>query len=98
MALRDADGLASDGDTEYFIRVLNDRPPDVRILHPAGDRQVTALEEITIEARADDDYGVGAFDLVYSVRGAGEKAVPFEGKRAPLSVTGRHTLYSRSSG
>ncbi len=98
VALRDADGLASDGDTEYFIRVLNDRPPDVRILRPAGDRQVTALEEITIEARADDDYGVGAFDLVYSIRGAGEKAVPFEGKRAPLSVTGQHTLYLEELG
>jgi hypothetical protein len=98
VALTDADGLASDGDTEYFIRVLNDRPPDVRILRPAGDRQVTALEEITIEARADDDYGVGAFDLVYSVRGAGEKAVPFAGDRASLSVTGRHTLYPEELG
>ena len=98
VALTDADGLASDGDTEYFIRVLNDRPPDVRILRPAGDRQVTPLEEITIEARADDDYGVGAFDLVYSVRGAGEKAVPFEGDLASLSVTGRHTLYLEDLG
>jgi len=98
VALTDTDGLASEGDTEYFIRVLNDRPPDVRILHPAGDRQVTALEEITIEARADDDYGVGAFDLVYSVRGAREKAVPFEGDRGSLSVTGRHTLYLEELG
>jgi hypothetical protein len=98
VALTDTDGLASEGDTEYFIRVLNDRPPDVRILRPAGDRQVTALEEITIEARADDDYGVGAFDLVYSVRGAREKAVPFAGARGSLSVTGRHTLYLEELG
>ena len=41
VALTDRDGLTSDGDTEYFIHVLNDRPPDVRILRPAGDRQVT---------------------------------------------------------
>jgi hypothetical protein len=93
VALTDGEGLRSAGDTEYFIHVLNDRPPDVRILRPAGDRQVTPLEEITIEARADDDYGVGAFDLVYSVKGGESKAVPFEGDRAGLSVTGRHTLY-----
>ena len=37
IALNDADGLSNDGDTEYFIRMLNDRPPDVRILRPAGD-------------------------------------------------------------
>jgi hypothetical protein len=98
VALADDDGLTSDGETEYFIHVLNDRPPDVRILRPAGDRQVTPLEEITIEARADDDYGVGAFDLVYSVRGAREKAVPFEGVRDPLSVTGRHTLFLEDLG
>jgi Domain of unknown function (DUF4175) len=93
VALTDRDGLASNGETEYFIHVLNDRPPDVRILRPAGDRQVTRLEEVTIEARADDDYGVGSFDLVYSVRGGKEKAVPLSGERSPLSVTGRHTLY-----
>jgi hypothetical protein len=93
VALTDGDGLTSNGDTEYFIHVLNDRPPDVRILRPAGDRQVTRLEEVTIEARADDDYGVGSFDLVYSVRGGTEKAVPLSGERSPLSVTGRHTLY-----
>ena len=93
VALTDGDGLRSTGETEYFIHVLNDRPPDVRILRPAGDRQVTPLEEIAIEARADDDYGVGAFDLVYSVRGGASKAVPFEGDRAGLSVTGRHTLF-----
>ena len=93
VALTDRDGLASNGETEYFIHVLNDRPPDVRILRPAGDRQVTRLEEVTIEARADDDYGVGSFDLVYSVRGGAEKAVPLSGERSPLSVTGRHTLY-----
>jgi hypothetical protein len=93
VALTDRDGLVSNGETEYFIHVLNDRPPDVRILRPAGDRQVTPLEEVTIEARADDDYGIGAFDLVYSVRGGAEKAVPLAGERSPLSVTGRHTLY-----
>jgi hypothetical protein len=59
IALADGDGLANPGDTEYFIRTLEDRPPDVRIVRPASDRQVTPIEEIPIEARADDDFGVG---------------------------------------
>ena len=31
VALVNADGLRSNGDTEYFIRLMDDRPPDVRI-------------------------------------------------------------------
>jgi hypothetical protein len=98
VALADHDGLTSPGDTEYFIRVLTDRPPDVRILRPAGDRHVTPLEEVTIEARADDDYGIALFDLVYAVRGGAERTVPFEGERSALTATGRHTLHLEDLG
>ena len=75
--LADTDGLSSDGDTEYFIRVMDDRPPDVRILRPAGDQQITPLEEVAIEARADDDYGISRFELVYAVAGGQARTVPF---------------------
>ena len=81
VALADLDGLENAGDTEYFIRTLDDRPPDVRILRPAGDKQVTALEEVQIEARADDDYGIAAFDLVFQAPGGKEKVVPVPRQR-----------------
>src|SRR5690606_27039729 len=73
VALADTDGLTSDGETEYFIRTLLDRPPDVRIVRPAGDRQVTPLEEVAIEAEADDDFGIQRFDLVVQRAGEAEK-------------------------
>jgi hypothetical protein len=76
--LADTDGLHSSGETEYFIRLMDDRPPDVRILRPSADQQITPLEEVPIEARADDDYGIAKFELVYSVSGAAEHVVPFE--------------------
>jgi hypothetical protein len=91
--LTDADGLQNTDDPEYFVRMLDDRPPDVRIVRPAGDRQVTPLEEIEIEARADDDHGIAGLDLVYGVRGGRERAVPLGGDGTTLSVTGRHTIY-----
>lgn len=75
--LSDSDGLRAAGDTEYFIRLMDDRPPDVRILRPSRDQQITPLEEVAIEARADDDYGIAKFDLVYSVSGGPEKVIPF---------------------
>jgi len=75
--LFDTDGLQGTGDTEYFIRLMDDRPPDVRILRPSRDQRITPLEEVSIEARADDDYGISTFDLVYSVSGGPERVVPF---------------------
>ena len=78
VTLADADGLKTDGDTEYFIRLMDDRPPEVRILRPAGDQQITPLEEVAIEARAEDDYGIASLELVYSVPGGVTKTVPFE--------------------
>jgi hypothetical protein len=92
IALNDRDGLASEG-TEYFIRMLNDRPPDVRILRPAGDQQVSPLEEIAIAARADDDYGVQSLELVIKSSNGRESVVPLGQPITGSSAFGAHTLY-----
>ena len=95
IGLEDIDGLPSPEGTQYFVRVLDDRPPDVRIMRPAGDRQVTKLEEVAVEARADDDHGISSLELVYAVKGRGEKVVPFHrsAKLPSTSVNGTHTLF-----
>jgi hypothetical protein len=76
--LTDGDGFVSRDEAEYFIRLMDDRPPDVRILRPSADQEITPLEEVAIEARADDDYGISRFELVYAVAGGAEHIVPFE--------------------
>jgi hypothetical protein len=76
VGLLDPDGLRSEG-IEYFVRVMDDRPPEVHILRPSGDTQIMPLEEVPIEARADDDFGIASLDMVYSVSGGPEKIVPF---------------------
>jgi hypothetical protein len=93
ITLADRDGLSSDGDTEYFIRVLDDRPPEVHVTKPAGDRAVTRLEEVDIEAQADDDHGVERLELVYGVRGGDEHTVALDIPPHGTSVTARHTLF-----
>ena len=93
VALADADGMKSDGDTEYFIRILDDRPPEVHVVRPASDRRVTRLEEVEIAAEAQDDFGVAALDLVYAVRGGVEKVVPLGIPPRSTSVSGRHVIY-----
>jgi hypothetical protein len=92
IALADADDLRSDGNTEYFIRVMEDRPPDVRILRPDGDQEITPLEEVAIEARAEDDHGVARMDLVYSVAGRPSKVVPLNGAGTETVKTARYVL------
>jgi hypothetical protein len=92
VALNDVDGLRNDGDTEYFIRMLNDRPPDVRILRPAGDKQVSPLEEVVIEARADDDYGVRSLELVIKANTGREKVVPLAAGTEAVAA-GQHTVF-----
>jgi hypothetical protein len=87
------DGLASTDDTEYFIRVMDDRPPEVRIMRPAGDQQITPLEEVAIEARADDDHGITRFELVYAVAGRSPKVIPFDRATGnDQSKVGTHVL------
>ncbi len=93
VALADAEGMSSRGETEYFIRILDDRPPEVHIVRPASDRRVTRLEEVEIAAEAQDDFGVGALDLVYSVKGGPEKVVPLGIPPRSTSVTGRYLMY-----
>jgi hypothetical protein len=98
IALVDAEGLGNDAGTEYFIRVVADRPPDVHISKPASDRQVTPLEEIDVEAQADDDYGLERVDLVYAVRGEMEKIVPLAIPKQATTATVRRTIYIEDLG
>jgi hypothetical protein len=93
VALADRDGMKSTGDTEYFIRILDDRPPEVHVVRPASDRRVTRLEEVEIAAEAQDDFGISALELVYAVRGGKERVVPLGIPPRSTSVTGRYVLY-----
>jgi hypothetical protein len=98
IALVDAEGLGNDAGTEYFIRVVADRPPDVHISKPASDRQVTSLEEVDVEAQVDDDYGLDRVELVYAVRGESEKVEPLSIPRHATTATVRHTIYLEDLG
>ena len=97
VTLDDGEGLASEGDTEYFVRVMEDRPPDVRILRPGGDAKVTRLEEVVIEARADDDFGLARFELVYAPKGGSERVIPLSTRGAARRRRASTRCSSRTS-
>jgi len=89
------DGRMVSASPEYTIDVLADLAPTVAISEPGRDAAVSAIEEVFIEAQADDDYGVGDLRLVYSINGEREDTVSlFSGGGEPLQeVSAGHTLF-----
>jgi hypothetical protein len=65
---------------DYFIEARKDAPPTVRITRPGRDAKVNPIEEVSVAVDAQDDFGLTAVDLHYSVNGGAEKTVPLPGK------------------
>jgi hypothetical protein len=58
---------------DYFIAAAPPNPPQVAIARPQNNYRASPIEEVTITAHAEDDYGLSALDLHYSVNGGPEK-------------------------
>lgn len=83
----------------YRIDLLDDVGPTVVITRPGRDAQATSVEEVFLEARASDDYGIRSMELVYRVNGGEEKAVSLYGAgRRMREVTAGHTLFLEELG
>jgi hypothetical protein len=79
---------------QYTLDVLTDQSPTVSIAKPGRDTSASPIEEVFVEARAEDDFGVRDLELVYSVNGAAEKSIRlFDGKNRLAEVTAGHTFY-----
>jgi len=92
--LQGPDGRMVTGSLDYTIDVLPDRPPTVRMTKPGRDIKVMSVDEVFTEARAEDDYGVARLELVYSVNGADERAVPLHAATARVirDIAAGHTF------
>lgn len=90
-----ADGTFVSASPEYTIDLLADQPPGISITRPGRDTPASPIEEVYLEAEADDDYGIDELLLVYSVNGGAEDTVAmYSSSGRPLStVTAGHTLY-----
>ena len=91
---RDADGLRNPAGIDYFIRAIADMPPAVEILRPGGDREITPLEEVVVEARAEDDFGLRRFELVYGLPGRPERVVDLQQDDGAPRATASHTIFA----
>ncbi len=89
------DDLWVAGAPDYRIDVLHDQGPSISFTRPGRDTQASAIEEVFIEARADDDLGVAEILLVYSVNGGPSDTLRIhDSGGAPLTeVTAGHTVF-----
>ena len=72
-------GEKVDASPQYTIDVLDDQPPSVSFAKPGRDTSASPVEDLFVEARADDDFGVKQLQLLYSVNGGAEKTVSLFG-------------------
>lgn len=88
------------GSPQYTIDALSDQGPLVSFSTPRRDVTATPIEEVFVEAQADDDFGVRDLQLVYSVNGSPEKTVRlFGGPGKPAKdVSAGHTFYLEELG
>jgi hypothetical protein len=88
-----------DASPQYTIDVIDDQAPAVHFTKPGRDTQATPVEELFLEARADDDYGIRSLQLFYSVNGGASKTINLFGGGKPLNeVSAGHTIYLEELG
>ena len=89
----DLAGLESQEPLDYFIRAIEDAPPELSLRRPGRDQEVMPLEEVVLEVDASDDYGLSEFTLNYSVVGSDEVEVDFLSEANIRSVSGSELIY-----
>jgi len=92
----DSEGRKIENPMEYLIRAIPDSPPKVSVTMPGRDLKVMALEEVTINAAAQDDFGLTNFALSYSIAGGDAQNVYFldaAKQHGSPAVDGRTIIY-----
>lgn len=87
------DGTLQPASPDYAIEVLSDQPPSVTIVKPGRDSKVNPIEEVYTEVRGEDDYGLRALEVVYSVNGGEEQVVSLYDGRGSKEMVAGHTFF-----
>jgi hypothetical protein len=92
--LRGVGGTTVVASPDYVIDVLADQPPSVTFVTPGRDVSVTMVDEVFVELRAEDDYGLRSAELVYALNGGPERTVAlYDGSGRRSQITAGHTFY-----
>ncbi len=77
---------------DFFIEARKANPPQISLVHPRGDYRALPIEEVTLSAKASDEYGLKGVDLHYSVNGGPEVTVDLLKQKGAKQADGSTTL------
>ena len=88
------------GSPDYLVEPLDDQPPGVRISEPGRDTRLSPIEELYVEVEAEDDFGLGRVELLYSVNGGEESSRVLHGaaRGGTTQISGGHTFFLEEFG
>lgn len=75
LELLDEQGRGNVTKEEFVIRVLPNKPPELKLTFPGRDVRVSPLEETDVQGTVWDDYGVTLFGISYAMAGGDEQQV-----------------------
>ena len=67
---------------KFVLNVLENRPPDLKLLAPGRDIDASPIEEIQMSASAWDDFGLKSFGVSYEIPGGKSDELELEQKQA----------------
>jgi hypothetical protein len=78
---------------DFFIEARKANPPQISLVRPGrGDYHASPIEEVTVSAKATDEYGLNDVALHYSVNGGPESTVDLFHKKGEKQADGATTL------
>lgn len=91
--LIDREGRSNKLPTQLVINVTRNRPAVVKMTQPAHDVRVSPVEELTLKAQLDDDFGIVRHGLSYTLAGREPKDVVLSGaEQASRHIKAEHLL------
>ena len=76
---------------DYFISVVPDNEPVVKVVRPGRDWRASNIEEVTVAVEASDDFGLDRLELRYAVNGGEWETVELDA--AGTEAAGEEILY-----
>jgi hypothetical protein len=81
---------------DFFITILDDRPPEIKFARPGRDWSASRIEEVTARISAEDDFRIDSLELHYSVNGGDWQAVPQDSSGSNIEID--HVFFLESLG
>ncbi len=69
----DAEGRSNKHPPEFVFDVIPNQPPELAVAFPGKDVRVSPLEEVSLEASAQDDFGLKEYGLIYQLPDGDER-------------------------